>query len=448
MGLGGGFSGCATNQFATSRIGTVVVVGAGIAGLTAARDLQRAGYGVVVLEGQDRLGGRIHTDHSLGVPIELGADRTQGIKKNPIFPLIDESGIKYVPFEWDNLSGVSSIGEPLDVEKLSTSKPDLMKMLTRAFIRNLGRAGDATVAEIVEKEKRLRRLTLEEMEILNFSLGTGEIMNGASFERTSWKFIREFEGYNGDDQFVVNGYDAVPKLLAQDLDIRKNQNVQAIDYTGPGVRVTTQKTTFEADFAVVTVSLGVLKAGAIKFLPDLPWRKNRAIGRMGMGQLNKIALRYPKQFWPMDNHGLAHGSDDQSHFPAFINIARYTNEPVLLTMAPEGFRNAMAGLSEEATVREVHAVLQGMYGADIPEPTRAIRSNWDSDPFTLGSFSFNEIGAKGQDRNDLAAPVEGRLFFAGEATHRKKFGSVSGAYVTGQRVAREVFGATVTQVST
>ena len=73
------------------------------------------------------------------------------------------------------------------------------------------------MAEIVEKEKRLRRLTLEEMEILDISLGTGEIMNGASFERTSWKLIREFEGYDGDDQFVVNGYDAVPKLLAQDL---------------------------------------------------------------------------------------------------------------------------------------------------------------------------------------------------------------------------------------
>lgn len=448
IGVSGGISGCATNQFATSRIGTVVVVGAGIAGLTAARDLQRAGYGVVVLEGQDRVGGRIHTDRSLGVPIELGADRTQGIKKNPIIPLLDESGVQYVPFEWDNLSGVSSTGAALDVEKLSTSRPDLMKMLTRAFIRNLGRAGDATVAEIVLKEKRHRKLTLEEVEILNVSLGTGEIMNGASFERTSWKFIREFEGYNGGDQFVINGYDALPRMLAQNLDIRKKQNVQAIDYNAPGVRVITQKTTFEADFAVVTVSLGVLKSGTIKFLPDLPWRKNRAINRMGMGRLNKIALRYPKQFWPKGNHGLVHGSDNWSNFPAFINIARYTGEPVLLTAIVGNFRNAMAGLPDETVIREVHAVLQGMYGTDIPEPIRAVRSDWDADPFTLGSYSFNEIGAKGQDRNDLAGSVEGRLFFAGEATHRKKFGSVSGAYVTGERAAREVFRATAVRMTT
>lgn len=431
-----------------SRIGTVVVVGAGIAGLTAARDLQRAGYGVVVLEGQDRIGGRIHTDRSLGVPIELGADRIQGTKKNPIVPLIDESGIKYVPFEWDNLSGVSSTGEPLDAQKLSKSRPDLMKMLTRAFIRNLGRAGDATVAEIVEKERRFRKFTLEETEILNFSLGTGEIMNGASFERTSWKFIREFEDYNGGDQFVVSGYDALPKLLSQDLDIRKNQNVQAIDYGGHGVRVMTQKTTFEADFTVVTVSLGVLQSGSIEFLPELPWRKNRALGRMGMGQLNKIALRYPKQFWPKDNHGLVHGSDTPGNFPAFINIARYTGEPVLLSMIPESHRNAMTGLPDEVVIREAHSVLQGMYGPDIPAPTRATRSDWGTDPYTLGSYSFNQIGAKGQDRHDLAAPVEGRLFFAGEATHRKKFGSVSGAYLTGERAAREVIRATVGRVTT
>lgn len=448
LGIGGGVSGCVTYPFLTPAVGKVIVIGAGVSGLTAARDLQLAGYDVVVLEGHNRVGGRIHTDRSLGTPVEMGADRIRGTKKNPIIPLIDESGVEYIPFEWNNLSGVASDGTPLDPVKLSTAKPDMLKMLTRAFIRNMGRAGDATVAEIVEKERALHELTPEENEILNFSLGSGEVINGSSFTDTSWKYIRDFEEYDGGDQYVLNGLDAFPKLLANDLDIRKGQTVQAVEYGETGVRVTTQKNEFVADFVVVTVSLGVLQSGSITFSPPLPEKTAQAIEHLGMGQLNKIAIRYPKQFWPTDSHALVHGSDVQGKFVAFINIARYSGQPVLVTMIPASYKAAMTGVETEAVIREAHAVLQGMYGANIPAPIKSVRSDWGTDPFTRGCFSYNRIGARTLDRDDLAESVSGRVFFAGEATHKKKYGSVSGAYISGERAAREVYRATAATVKT
>jgi monoamine oxidase len=388
------------------------------------------------------VGGRIHTDRSLGIPIELGANRIRGIRRNPIVPLLDESGVEFVPFEWDNLTGISSKGHPFDEQKLASSRADLMNMMTRAFFRNVGRAENASVEEIVRKELSHKKRTPEELEILNFSLATGEILNGASFSDTSWKFIRDFEEYKGDEQFVTNGYDALPNLLSEGLDIRKNQNVQAIEYDEQGVRVTTQRTSIQADFAIITVSLGVLQAESITFSPELPWRKKRAINRMGMGQVNKIAIRYPKQFWPEGHHALVHGTHNRGNFPAFINMAKYTQEPVLLTQVCTSHKNALTGMSKQDAVHEAHEILRGMYGSGIPYPTKAVRSDWGENPFVLGAFSYNKTGAKTQDRSDLADSIVGRLFFAGEATHRKKYGSVSGAYISGQRAAREVLQAT------
>ncbi|MFP6582986.1 MAG: NAD(P)/FAD-dependent oxidoreductase [Candidatus Hydrogenedentota bacterium] len=442
VGSSGMLSGCASNQYAESGIGRVVVIGAGIAGISAANALQRAGYGVVVLEGSNRVGGRIHTDRSLGVPIELGAARIRGMKKNPITPYAELAKIEYRPFEWSNLSGASSDGVEIDRDRLSKARSSLFRMVARAVIRNLGRKKDATVAEIIQHERDLKNLTQEEEHILNFSLASAEIASGSPFAQASWKNLRDYEAYSGPEQMVINGFDALPKLLSEFLDVRFKTTVKAIDYSGDEIRVVTDNTTFTADYVVVTVSLGVLQAKGIEFVPELPEHKQRAIGRMGMGNVNKIGLRFPEIFWPIDSHALVHGSDTIGEFSSFINIARYTWEPVLLAMIPESYRDALEGVPDETVVREAYAVLQGMYGSRIPAPTQVVRSEWKADPLFRGATSYNKIGALSEDRDDLAQSVDRKLFFAGEATHRKKYGSVGGAYVTGQRAMRDILQAT------
>ena len=420
-------------------VGEVVVIGAGIAGITIARELQSLGFGVTILEGQDRIGGRIHTDYSLGIPVELGASRVGGHKGSPMTQHLEDAGIAYTRLNWSSVSGRTSDGAVLDEKKLSSAKPDLFRMLTKAYIRNFRKAEDQSITDVMNRERSLRSFTPEEDLILDFSLASGEVAYSSPFADASWKMVREYEEFAGNDQYVTGGYDALPNYLGQDLDIRLNQQVQSIDYTSSPVKITTQDATLAANYVVVTASLGVLKTGDLNFEPQLPWQKLRAIERMGMGTVNKIGMRFPKIFWD-DTSALAHGTKTYGRFPVFINLDVYTpdSDPVLLALLPQSYKNALEGLSDDDAVREAYQVLQGMYGSDIPAPTGVVRTQWGSNPFIRGAFSYNKLGAEGEDRNVLAQSLENRLFFAGEATHRHKFGSVGGAYLSGQRVTREI----------
>lgn len=437
-------SGCATTPvpMREDTFGRVIVIGAGIAGISAARSLEQAGFTAIVLEGSNRIGGRIQTDRSLGAPIELGAARIRGTEENPIYNYANVANVESVPFGWDNLQGFASDGTPINTELLNKSKADLTKMVTIAVVKNIARRRDQRVADVIQRERDNKELTREEERILDFALASAELAFGAPFAESSWKDIIDYDEYSGGDQFVIGGYDAVPELLAEGLDIRTRQIAREIDYTGNDVIVRTDNNQYQADFVVVTASLGVLKNGSIQFTPELPEEKQAAISDLGMGNVNKIALRFPKVFWSLDPHAIVHATDTMGEYPAFLNIAKYTGEPILLCMVPESYRNALEGTAKATLARESRAVLEGMYGTRIPAPTRVIRSQWLAEPLFRGAVSYNRFGASVKQRNDLADPVADKLFFGGEATHRKRYGTVVGAFLTGERVAEEIARAT------
>ncbi len=433
-----GLAGCATTPLFAPREESVVVIGAGMAGLAAARGLQQAGYKVTVLEAQDRVGGRIVTDRSLGAPVDLGASRLHGTKKNPLVPLMQEAGIEYEPIDWGSLVGAESDGTPMDERQLSRARGELMQMFVRAFIRNIGKTEDQSIEAIVQNEIARVKPTSSEYKIWNFALTSGEVFNASPLTEASWKYAREYETPAGGEQFVVNGFDRLPNMMAAGLDIRPGTAVKKIEYDRRPIRVETNKGTLRADRVVITVSLGVLQAQGIEFSPQLPVDKQEVIARMGMGTLNKVVLRYPEAFWAEDKHAIVHGVDVRGEFAAFVNLTRYTGHPILVAMVPESYRNALDGVPDAEVYREAHGVLQGMYGRRIPEPTGVLRTRWKSDPHVRGAFSYNRLGALGKDRDVLAESVGESLFFAGEATHRHRFGTVNGAYLSGLRVVSEI----------
>lgn len=433
-----GLMGCATTPMFAPREETVVVIGAGVAGLAAAQGLQAAGYRVIVLEAQDYIGGRVMTDYSLGAPVELGASRLHGTKKNQLVPLLEKAGVQYEPVDWGSLSGMESDGTPMDEKRLSRAQGELMQMFVRAFIRNIGKTEDQSIENIVKNEIARVNPSSSEYKIWNFALTSGELFNASPLTEASWKFARENESAPGGDQFITNGYDRLPKLMAAGLDIRTDTVVKKIDYDRKPVRLETNKGALRADRVVLTVSLGVLQSQGIDFSPALPIEKQEVIGRMGMGTLNKIILRYPEPFWPTDKHAIVHGVDVRGKYAAFVNLIRYTGHPILVGMVPESYRGALDDVPDADVFREAHAVLQGMYGRRIPEPTGLLRTQWKSNPYMRGAFSYNKLGAFGKDRDVLAEPLNDCLFFAGEATHRRRFGSVNGAYLSGLRTVDEI----------
>jgi monoamine oxidase len=441
--LSGAIQGCATTPRQTPpRVEeSVVVIGAGLAGLAAARQLREAGYRVSVLEARDRVGGRIYTNRELGVPVELGAQRLQGNKGNPILPFLDAQGLQCVEVDWNSLTGFQEDGTPFDDTQLAKTHDRIIGLLRVAWIRNLGLTHDVSINTIIEREMGRRELDAANRRMINFGLVSAEMVNASPFTEASWKLANDYVGYPGGDYFIVGGFDKVPQLLADGLEVHFGHVVKRIDYRGPRIRVETSEGTLDADRVVVTVPLGVLKANRIAFDPELPAEKLAAIDRVGMGLFNGVALRFDKAFWPEHVHAIAHGTDVWGNYPVFTNIAKYTGDPILLAYVPARFENALEGMSDQQTVAGALEVLRKMYGSRVPDPTRTTRTRWGANPFSHGVYSYNRLGQLPEDRDTLGATVAGRVFFAGEATSRERYGCVSGAYLTGLDAAGRVIAA-------
>ncbi len=432
--------GCATTPRGPIAVDeSIVVIGAGMAGLAAARTLRDAGARVTVLEAYDRPGGRIHTNRDLGAPLELGAQRLHGTKGNPLVPFLEQEGLEYTKVDWNSLTGFQEDGTPFPDEELAKTHDRVINFLRIAWVRNIGNSEDCSINTILEREMGRRELETADRRLMNFGLVSAELVNASPFTEASWKMGNDFAVYPGGDQFITGGFDKVPRMLANPLEVKYGTVVRKIDYRGPRVRIETTEGNLEADRVVVTVSLGVLKAGRIVFEPALPVAKQEAIDRIGMGLFNGVALRFRHAFWPEHVHAIAHGSDVWGHFPVFTNIMKYTGEPILLAYVPARFENALESMSDDETYAGALEVLRTMYGSSVPEPTRAVRTRWGTNPFAFGAYSYNRLGQKPFDRGTLAAPVADRIFFAGEAASKDRYGCAAGAYVTGLTAADQIF---------
>jgi len=416
----------------------VVVIGAGMAGLAAAVKLRQQGFEVTVVEARDRVGGRINTDRSMGTAVDLGASWVHGVNGNPLTDLAQRSGSKLARSQFERLLPFDDDGTQLDLATVGR-----LQLRAEALIESVGeraqqRESDVSMKVILEESLKRQQWTAQQRRTFDFIVSTVELADAATIDQMSARDGDEYEEFSGGDHLVVNGYETMARHMARDLDIRTGVAVKTIDHTRSRVRIETTNGRLEADRVVVTVPLGVLQAGKIKFSPALPDDKQAAISRMGMGTFNKIALRFAKPFWPKDPHIMAYASSQRGKYPLFLNLFHYTDQPVLICLVPPSFENALEDLSHADAHAGVLEVLRTMFGSSVPQPAATLQTRWQTDPWSLGSYSFNKLGSTGDDRDRLAAPVGDRLFFAGEATDRAYYATVHAAYLSGVRAAREV----------
>jgi monoamine oxidase len=205
------------------------------------------------------------------------------------------------------------------------------------------------------------------------------------------------------------------------------------------IRIETSRGAFEADAAILTAPLGVLQRGAVAFDPPLSEEKRAALGRLGMGVLDKVALRFPRAFWPRERHFVGYASARADEFPVFLNLARGGGAPILVGFAGGSAARELEGRSDAEIAGAAMAVLRRIFGRGVPEPEAAVATRWASDPDALGSYSNLRVGADPADYDRLAAPLAGgRLRFAGEATNRAHPATVHGAYLSGVREAERL----------
>ncbi len=415
----------------------ILVVGAGIAGLAAAAKLQQSGYSVQILEGRERIGGRIWTSHSWDdLPVDLGASWIHGVEDNPITALADQASITRAPTDYENSVVYDQRGAELSdtqVEQLERQLGQLMEAVAE-LVENtddmpLATALQQVLAELPDKPDQAT---------LNFSLNTViEHEYAADAEELSAQEWDSGAELDGGDVIFPGGYDQVLEQLTAGLRISTAQHVSAIDYTAAPVRVTTDKGVFEAEKVIVTVPLGVLKHASIMFTPALAASKARAIELLGSGLLNKTWLRFPSAFWPREPEIINSIDAQKGRWAEFLNIYHYVDKPVLLGFNAGAYARMLEQLSDAEIISDCMSVLRTLYGADIPEPEAWQITRWGSDEHAFGSYSFVGVGATEALRDTLAAPLDGRLFFAGEATSREYPATVHGAYLSGLRAAEE-----------
>lgn len=421
---------------------SVIVIGAGIAGLAAASELKRKGLTVTVLEARGRTGGRINTSRVWAdIPVDLGASWIHGTDGNPITDLASELGLETVVTDWESGEVFDVNGDMLsdsDTDAMETALDDLLSALEtlRDEYLDEGKA-DISLGAAIELVLASEDYSQEELHRLAYSVNTEieqEYATDASeMSLYSWDQGEEF---GGDQVVFPNGYSDIPNSLAEGLDIHLNQVVKAISVADDGVTVETEGDSFSADRVIVTVPLGVLKRGDIRFEPALPDEKLRAIEVLEMGLLNKLYLRFPSAFWTEDNNTfIGYLGEETGPFAETLNLQKVMGVPVLLMFNGAGYAHTLEGASDEATVAQAMTVLRNIYGEAIPDPIEYQITRWASDPFAYGSYSFIGVGGSGDDYDALAAPVGTRLFFAGEATNRDYASTVHGAYMSGMREA-------------
>lgn len=417
----------------------VVVIGAGLAGLAAARSLQQLGWAVTVLEARERIGGRIWTSsHWADMPLDLGATWIHGVRGNPLTELADAVGASRRITRYDRVASYATEGHLLtDAE--SARLDGLRQQVFGAIRRAQDVDADRSVRQVVAPLLQDRPLGSEGRRFVEFVLsGDIEQEYGGSAARLSAHWFDSARALKGDDALFTEGFGVLTRHLAGGLSIATGQVVREVRWDGPTVRVQTGRGAVEADRVVVTVPLGVLQAGGLRFTPEVPPAKRQAIERLGMGVLNKCYLRFSGAFWPPEVDWLEHVSDQPGQWTEWVSLQRATGWPVLLGFNAADRGREIEAWSDRDIVASAMATLRTLFGNAVPEPVDYQITRWAADPFARGSYSFHAVGSNPGMRDHLAAPLAGRVFFAGEATAKADFGTAHGAYRSGLRAAQAV----------
>lgn len=416
-------------------LSTVLVIGAGIAGLAAAGHLRRAGHSVRVIEARSETGGRTRASTLFGPPVDLGASWLHGSQNHPLFDQAVASGLDWVATDYDNFAAFYTDGQPVTTELAGMEAYE-------SALHRLGRKAKAkhSIADRLSKLPGALTQSLSKAS-QQFVIATAlEEEYGADIEQLAALALEEGRGFRGQDVILKDSYRAVVMPLAQNIELCLNHTVTGIDYSSCPVTVTTAEAEFTADRVIVTVPLGVLKGGTIMFNPPLKKRKKAAINAIGSGVINKLYLRFPRVFWDQSLDTIGYQHPQKGRWVSWYDYSRITGEPILL-----GFNAASAAadvelLDDTATVADAMTVLRTIYGKTIPDPTGAIVTRWGKDPFALGAYSYLKVGSRASQRRDLAKSVKGRLYFAGEATDARYPATTQGAYRSGVRAAKKITG--------
>ena len=365
--------------------------------------------------------------------MELGASWIHGVDNNPIANLAAAKGIETQATDYESfMYGADGARRPDDaLDELEAQMARLVKA---------GRKGSPDTDEPLRAalDRAIAAADLDPAELLDVEMGiTESIEHEYATDAVNLSALHFDDGADegGGDALLPGGYDKVVEAVANGLDVRLGHVVASVDTSGDRAVVVTSRGRFEANAVIVTVPLGVLKAGSIQFLPALPDSKSTAIARLGMGALSKTCLRFESAFWPADAEllDIVPSASRRGQWVESLSLSGLSDVPALMMFNAGKFARAVETMPDSEVIASASSALKPAF-PEFSTPTGLLRSAWSVDPFSLGSYSFIGVGASLADRDALAAP-EKRRFFAGEACSHDHAGTVHGAYTSGEAAA-------------
>ncbi|KAL5982229.1 Lysine-specific histone demethylase 1 1 [Asimina triloba] len=435
----------------------VIIVGAGLAGLAAARHLLSLGFKVAIVEGRNRPGGRVLTRKMQGDGVaaaaDLGASVLTGINGNPLGVLARQLGYPLHKVR-DKCPLYLPSGKAVDPDIDSRVEFTFNRLLDkvcklRQTMLDEVKCVDVSLGTALESFRHVYRVaeSADERMLLNWHLANLEYANAALLSDLSMAYWDQDDPYEmgGDHCFIPGGNGRFVRALAEDIPIFYSHMVESIRYGIDGVMVCAGGQVFRGDMVLCTVPLGVLKKGTIEFIPQLPQPKQEAIKRLGFGLLNKVAMLFPRDFWGgwIDTFGhLTEDTSKRGEFFLFYSYTSVSGGPLLVALVAGESALKFEAMSPVESVQRVLKVLRRIFaprGIEVPDPIHVICTRWGKDRFTYGSYSYVAVGASGDDYDILAEPVgDGRVFFAGEATNRRYPATMHGAFLSGLREAANI----------
>ncbi len=430
-----------------AKIHDVLVLGAGMAGLAAGRDLLRAGLDVRILEAQDRVGGRMetlmdHTEHGL----ETGTQMIHGSRADH-WEVVREFGIETRPSP--SRANAASVWDP----EFGFQKPDRQRI--ERLTERVRKAYRAYEGEDISYKALLDRtdLSKEEKDLLagpalTWSADVHEISMRAPMEDSpAWR------GYVNQNYQVFGGNQLIAEKMAGTLgeNVQLSSLIKAIEWKRGAVKVTYEREgkteSVEARRVIVTLPTGVLQTGKPTFSPELPSWKRYAIDSQPLGSVVVVHYWFKEKFWLEKEVG---GWSARGGRISFYDPMPGLEEPVLSGWITGDAGRELTRLGQKGgEERALDWVAEPFPGINVRNLLDwSNMRDWNANPYSLGSYSFARPGDYGQ-RYILATPMDETLYFAGEATASPPhYQTVHGAYTSGRRAAREILAGLGMGVST
>jgi monoamine oxidase len=393
----------------------VAVIGAGAAGIGAGRRLREAGaVSVLVLEARDRFGGRVHTIAPAGFPLDRGAEWLHSADRNPLTPIAQRLGfsVHRRPSEWT--TRLRRSGETIEAEAdwLSTREAQ-----TRARRKAAAEPIDRPLASLLAPEGRWNKL-------LDATSTWG---NGAELDRVSVKDNVRYED-SGTNWRLAEGYGRLFETLAEGLPTALEAPVLRIDHKGSAIRLETAGGTVIAKRVIVTVPTSIIAGEIIRFDPPLPEKISAAAG-LPLGVENKLFISLEDRLPGFEHDTYLIGSTTSRETMSYQ--VRPLDRPAIYCFFGGRFAAALEREGQAAMFSFAAGELARLLGSEIRKSMAPLASTaWLQDPWSRGSYSY-ALPGHADDRARLAAPVDDRLFFAGEATSPNFFSTAHGAWLSG-----------------